>query len=256
MKRLLIVLWLSVTFINNLYGDIFIDISSPGETVIQSTPIGNSLTPHVRVDYYASGSLGTNYKLVNGGITYSQLRMHHNSHLTLSGGTVSGDLWFYENSVGEIISGRAGETRVAENSHLYITGGTIGSYIGVYDNGQAEITGGKLSGMLQIVGRGMATLSGSNFKIGGQSLPMGPLNITQLIDEGLLEVFDYSQNYNNFQYNGNLTGVLSDGHSFDLVLSFTHFTDSRGNTANLNLIPEPATILFLTLGGIILRKSR
>ena len=254
MKSLVIVLCLA-TFVGNLYGDvIYVDISSPGQTVEQSTIIGNSTTPHVRVDYYTSASPGTHYKLVNGGRTYSQLRMHNNSHLTLSGGMVNGDLWFYDNSVGDIVSGNAGYTRVTENSHLKMTGGTVGSYFGVYDNGRAEITGGHLSGVMQITGNALATLSGHDFKIGGQSMSMGQLNISQLVNNGLMQVLSFPE-YNNVQYQGNLTGFLSDGSSLNLTLSFTHFTDSRGNSANLCLIPEPATLVLLWLGGLFLRKK-
>ena len=185
MKKVITILWLLTVPINSLYGLDYVDISSPGQTVIQSTPIGNSATPHVRVDYYTTSSPGTHYQLVSGGRIYSQLWMHHNSHLNLIGGTVNGDLWFCENSYGEIISGTAGYTRMADNSHLNITGGTIGSYIGVYDNSQAEISGGNISGVLQITGRGVATLSGSDFKIGGQYLSLGPIDIPQLVDDGL-----------------------------------------------------------------------
>jgi len=242
MKKLLIFLWLLITPLYSLYGLDYIDISAPGETVIQSTPIGNSGAPHVRVDYYTSSSPGTHYKLIIGGTTYAQLRMHHNSHLTLDGGRINDDLWFYNNSYGEIISGRAGQTRTADNSHLKITGGTIGSYIGVYNNSQVEISGGHISGVLQLSGHGIATLSGSDFKIGGQSLPMGTLDISQLIEDGLLEVF-YFPGYNNYQYKGDLIGILSDNSSFGVELSITHFTDYRGDTANLILIPEPATVV-------------
>jgi hypothetical protein len=101
---------------------------------------------------------------------------------------------------------------------------------------------------------GIATLSGSNFKIGGQPLSMGALDIPQLVDDGLLDVFDYSQNFNNYQYKGNLTGVLLDGSSFDIQISFTHFTDSRGDTANLIIIPEPTTLLLLGMGGLLIRR--
>ena len=255
MRKLLLFLCFSIIPVYSLYGFDYIDISAPGETVIQSTPIGNSSAPHVRVDYYTSSMPGTHYKLVFGGITYSQLRMYHNSYLTLDGGRVNGDLWFYDDSDGQLISGRAGPTRTADNSHLKITGGTIGSYIGVYDNSQAEISGGHISGVLQITGRGIATLYGSNFKMGGQSLPVGELNLSQLVEDGLLEVFSFPE-YNNYQYKGSLTGILSDSSSFSVELSITHFTDSRGNSANLILIPEPGTVLIIGLGGLFLRKRK
>lgn len=256
MKKAIIVLWLLIAPINPLYSIDYIDISAPGQTVVQSTPIGNSSAPHVRIDYYTSSSPGTHYQLVSGGSTYSQLRMHHNSHLTLIGGIVNDSLWFNDNTYGEIISGAVGPTRTEDNSHLNITGGIIGSYIGVYDNSQMEISGGNISGVLQITGNGIATLCGSNFKIGGQSLPMGPLDIPQLVDDGLLDVLYYPE-YSNYQYKGDLTGVLFDGSSFDIDIFFTHFTDSRGATANLILTPEPATICLLGLGGLgLIRKRR
>jgi hypothetical protein len=210
----------------------------------------------VRIDYYTSVSPGTHYELVFGGKTFAHLLMYNNSHLTLFGGYVGNNLWFNDNSYGDIYSGSIGELRTTGNSRLNMTGGTTRSYVGIYDDSQATISGGNISGYMEITGNGVARLNGSDFKLGGQSLSLGALNIPQLVNQGLLQVFDYSTDYKNFQYKGILTGILSDGSSFNINLSFTHFTDSRGDAANLILIPEPATLSLLALGGLLLRRRK
>ena len=85
---------------------------------------------------------------------------------------------------------------------------------------------------------------------------MGALDIPQLVDDGLLEAFDYSQELNYYQYIGNLTGILSDGTNFNITINFSHSTDSSGDPANLILIPEPCTLLLLGMGGLLIRKRK
>jgi hypothetical protein len=249
MKKLLILFSVFMT-VSTASADIYID--APGSTIIQSTPISNFVP--VNVDYYTLTPPGTTLILTSGGSTATDLRVYHFGQLTISGGSVGGSLWMYDNSSSDIVSGYVhGYIRLFDNTHLTMSGGSnLSNWMGVFENGQAEISGGNF-GVLNVADNGQVSLFGSDFAIGGQSVS-GLLNIPQLVQEGLLTATEYPDYYN-IQYRGLLSGRLFDGTSFINNIEITHFTDGRGATANINLIPEPATLLLLGLGAVMLRRK-
>ncbi len=258
MKRVMFIFWIVIAVSNVSLGLSFIDISDPGEIVAPYGVIGNSIAPHIRVDYYTESEPGTHYKLFRRATTYGHLRMYHYSRLTVAGGTLGSDLWFLDNSSGVITSGSGPSIRTKDNSHLTITGGSVSTYIEVADNSHLDISGGEISGLMQIAGNGIATLSGSDFKVGGHAQPMGALNIAQLFADGLLVYIDNTTqaSYPHYQYRGDLSGVLFDGNSFDIELVISHFIDSGGDTANLILTPEPGTFFLLAPGVVWLCRKK
>jgi hypothetical protein len=250
MRRLVFVICLVlVTNLRTAYSDTYID--KPGTTIVQSTPISPAVP--VNVDYYTQTSPGTRLILNSGGSTPAELRLYNFAELTISGGSVGSSLWMRGDSSASLVSGSvAGYIFVMENSRLNMSGGRgLAGWIGVSDNGQAEISGG-IFGDLAVSSKALITLIGSDFKIGNQNVN-GLLNIPQLVASGLLTAYEYPD-YHNVQYEGVLSGRLLDGRLFNSNISIAHRTDGGGNTANINLVPEPATLLLLGLGGILLRR--
>lgn len=249
MKNYILIILLCITAIPKIVNaTTYID--DPGNTVVVSSPISDQ----VYVDYYTPTQPGTHVRIVPGGSTQNT-RIYNYGMLTMAGGLIVSEVWFYDNSSGDILSGNVnGYIRVTENSSLTMSGGSnLSGWMGVFDNGQAAISGGHF-GDLELTAHALVSLTGSNFRIGGQTVT-GLLDIDQLVEDGLLTPFEFPE-YSNIQYEGVLSGVLSDNTSFSSNISITHFTDGRGDTANINLIPEPATVVLMGTGACVLIRRR
>ena len=56
-------------------------------------------------------------------------------------------------------------------------------------------------------------------------------------------------------YSGTITGTLADGTALDNPFTVYNIGDFAG-TADIIVVPEPATLLLLSLGGLFLRKRK
>ncbi len=173
---------------------------------------------------------------ISGGEIGARLETWDNSHATISGGLVSGVVTA-RSSLLTMSSGVVQRSMSCnENSLVNISGGSIGTFSGawlsVHRNSQLLITGGTIDASLSVYDDGQITISGSNFAIDGITV-------------------DYGQYYaSNYPYGkGTLTGTLANGDILDG--SFNIYDD-----ASIVLVPEPATILLLSLGGLVLRKRK
>ena len=174
-----------------------------------------------------------------------------------SGGQVSA-LLARNNSTVEVLGGNIGHNLQAEgNSNIVVRGGTVGSYAHALDNGVLTIYGGVFNGPVCSNDTGTVNvkggtindwlevfdstiyLYGSNFKVGGVDLKYGD----NLRDYGTV-------GSNQFWFIGTITGTLSD--NSQLNTSFGIHTDTDGA---IIISPEPATVLLLGLGGLMLRKK-
>ena len=108
------------------------------------------------------------------------------------------------------------------NSSLDIFGGDMLDNVVARNNSSIDITGGNLYGIIDCYDDAVITLYGSNF-----NFPYGTITNST----------------------GILTGTLSNG---DLIDNRFYVHDN----ASIVLVPEPATLLLLGLGGILLRRAK
>ena len=205
-----------------------------------------------------------------GGEIRSSLGAFGRSHVTMSGGSVNGELDAFDSSqitifgaVANVLAGYAssqvtisgGATvyycDTVESSQITITDGTVDrliirnssqatisrGYMNKFwtnGNSQATMSGGSV-GYLYAYNSSQITLEGYNFAIDGT--PFGFGEITSILG-GV---------YGNEPYR-TLTGTLANGGILDSQFQIGEF-------AKIVLVPEPATLLLLGLGGLFLRKK-
>ncbi len=161
-------------------------------------------------------SFDTSQVTMSGGYT-DGLGVFNNSELTLSGGTTYA-LNAFENCQVTIKGGKVSYAFEAiQSSHVTMSGGTINNKIVLSDNAELLI-------------------SGSNFALDGNPVGFGKISSVS------------GGNYWNEPVR-RLTGTLANGDSINNEFQI-------GNYASITLIPEPATLLLLGLGGLFLRKRK
>jgi hypothetical protein len=170
---------------------------------------------------------------------FGRLYAYDNSRVTMSGGFLrnpDSGMYAYDYSQVIISGGYIGWGVEAEgNSHVTVSGGSIIHALRAVGNSHVTVSGGSLGNDCKIYAGiypsddSTMTIVGSNFAINGKKVANGIFNDDDWVF-------------------GNLTGTLADGHS----LNETFYI--YGNST-LVLIPEPATLLLLGLGAVMLRRK-
>jgi hypothetical protein len=200
---------------------------------------------------------GTHLELASGGSIY-WVTTKHNSSITLNGGLIESRIELYDESNATINNGTVNDVWAGQNSHLHIyggaitngiecyydstviiNGGTIGANVESAGDAIIEIHGGTIAGSLLSHGNGTIYLYGSDFRVGGHRLGSGD----NLRDYGTID---------GSYLTGTVTGILEDNsilnNQFNILLNDLN--------ADIIIIPEPATLVLLGLGGLWLRKRR
>ena len=205
----------------------------------------------VRLDYYTINNPGTHVDFVNGGAV-EVFYAHNYASITMTGGTVGEDLL------------------VSDYAHLAMSGGSIGHGLVAYYYASIAMTGGSIAGELDALGYATITMSGGS--VGGWIIADEDSTITVsgglvgsrlvantratiFLDGTDFEVNGYALAYgdrlSDFSNSGSITGTLADNTALD-----TDF-DIFSSGADIIIIPEPATICLLGLGGLgLLRKPK
>jgi hypothetical protein len=165
----------------------------------------------------------SNFKMDNGYTSY--LTGHNDSTIDIAGGNIyvaaSVD---YANM--KISGGSTELLEAVDDSHMNIWGGSVASQFIIQDRANVNIYGGDFS---FIRARNAPTIN----------------------------IYGYDFEYNNFAGNygdGQLTGKWSNGNSFAIDLYFETATGERTYPhLSFVLTPEPATVLLLGVGGVLLR---
>jgi len=225
----------------------------------------------VRVDWEAPG-MKTTVNLLNSGQINGYLWAYEDSHINVSGGSVdtlfaygrsqivfsagslqglsaNGNSWvdFSAGSVGN-------DLNAGGNSHIEMSGGVVNKAIEVYDSGQVQMyggvvdeyiramdsgqiffSGGSVAGDLVADDFGVLTIYGSDFAIDSQ--PFGYGELVSILGGAS---WDESTRH--------LSGTLANGDQLDNNFYI-------GHDASIILVPEPATLLLLGLGAMMLRRK-
>lgn len=237
---------------------------------------------HHTIDHTISDSVhvvnGTQVDVVSGGSIGGNLEAFDTSRVTVSGGLVHDDLWAKGYSQITISAGSIGNYfGVRDNSQVTISGGSFGWVFGAMDNSQVNVSGGSFSinffaegdSQVNFSGgsilndllareNGHVTLSGGNIEgsiYAGTEWwgPSEPNHTSIITIDGIDFAIDgdsipYGQYFASDYASGYLTGTLASG---DLLDNDFYI----GGDASIFLVPEPATLLLLGLGAVMLRKT-
>jgi hypothetical protein len=142
---------------------------------------------------------------------------------------------------------------LAEDSHLEMTGGTvtdlvvahsesevtvsggIAYHLGAIDSAMMTISGGQV-GLIDLEGFSTLMLIGSDFAINGNPIGAGELH-------SLLGDSDEDEPLRT------MTGTLASGENLNAQFRIW-------DSATITIVPEPATMVMLGIGGIVLRRRR
>jgi len=152
---------------------------------------------------------------ISDGFIGSQLDARGLSHVDISGGSI-GSLW------------------AREGGHITISGGSIRFSLQAKDTSRIDISGGSIENDLRIYNESILTIHGSDFAVDGQEFGYGQLT-SILGSDPLYEPQRY------------LTGTLVSGE----LINNSFFI---GDGGLIILVPEPATMFFLGLGSLGLRR--
>lgn len=280
-KRIILLTPLIILFFNAYSLGITIQLNDGQSHIIANTIHQNN---YIDLDWHNNITPGTSLNIVTGALIYT-VHAYYNSSIAMSGGritnihgsgnatirvsggSIEGGLYLSNtettisggtigvlvhstgNSAVAISGGSCGAFRTYNNAVGSVTGGHIESYIKTTDNSVITVSGGTLEGYLGASNNGVIYLAGTNFEVDGQMLSCGDrlssfVPLTEHIVDDRIEIWR----------TGTVTGVLADGST--LNNTFYIYDYGVGNYADIVIIPEPATMLLLGLGGLLLRRRK
>ena len=170
-----------------------------------------------------------------------RIEFYETSTGSISGGDID-TIGNYGSSILNISGGKAGVDAVAaDNSVVNMSDGIAGSYF-VWNNAKLKFSGGELNG-IWLSSNATTTLSGGSINsISSAQYSDSLKHITLICD------------VDSVNYTGSLlTGNWLNGTNFSIMLNDQSGYDSV--YSNIEFIPEPATLILLGLGGLLIRKK-
>ncbi len=155
----------------------------------------------------------------------------------------SGDITTLTVSDGaNVVSGFLG---AFDNSHVTVQGGVIAWGLVADDHSTIDVAGGDM-GWVAASSEGKVTITG------------GTMGWIEVYESGVIEIYgtDFNYGYGELtELNGLLTGILATG---EVLNSRFWRGDEEENIlpGSIVLIPEPATVLLLGIGAVLLRRRR
>jgi hypothetical protein len=160
----------------------------------------------------------------------------YSGQVTMSGGSVSGNLWAYSSSQVTMNSGSVNNFWAYDSSRITMSGGSVSGVLGVHHSSLVNWSGGSVEQYLEVGEMAALTIYGSNFAIDG--IPFVSGEITSIL----------GGSYSSEPFR-RLTGTLANG---DIINNQFQI----GDYASITLIPEPASLLLLVLGGILAIRKK
>jgi hypothetical protein len=173
----------------------------------------------------------------------------YSGNVSIGAGDLYGSGYLWNSATLSMTGGQMQSLNTFGSSSTDISGGVISSGIDVYESSNLTVSGGQVGGYLEAYDNGTVTLSGGSIS-----------GWVYAEDGAVINVYGYDFNYDPTGGNkngGELRGIWAGGEAFTL-----DFLDnlSVGSTyyghVSLHEIPEPATLLLVGLGGLILRNRR
>jgi hypothetical protein len=193
-----------------------------------------------------------------GGNISPNLYAHDNSIMTLSGGMSLTEVHAYNTSQIIMAAGGIGSLNAFGNSKISVTGGSC-QYIQAADYGVIDITGGYVSCAQAGSSYGRITISGGVTDYGPtvDRLVAGGLGgLITIVGSEFHTTGPWPRDEHGYcEITGPTTGdMILYGTLFNGVSIRSHY-DVVGNS-KIALVPEPATLLLLGFGAVVLRRER
>ena len=185
-----------------------------------------------------------------GGIISEYIYGYDNAVITFNDGLTGMDIAVYDNATVNMAGGFLGGDLVANNTAVInMTGGSVGQLIADNDS-TITWSGGSVGTAISVYGNGRIFLDGTNFRINGQVLGYGD-NLSNFVTLTEAQGEDSEEDY----YIGTVTGTLSDESYFSETFYIYNVGEFEGS-ADIIILPEPATLMLLGLGGMAALKRR
>jgi len=200
-------------------------------TINDSEGIGGNINQGLELWDYSNGYFW------KGGHVSGQVLMQGDSRCYLRDSIFDlNGLSLYENSMFEIQAGsgtlETSDFFLNDHSSATILGGSVSSNVFTLDDySRMDVLGGNITGSFTANGSSFLIFDGGGFKLDGQSLPGG----------------DYKS-----LGTGRLTGVLRDGSLLDVQISII---DEAWLRIDETIVPEPATLVLMFFGAMLIRKK-
>ncbi len=170
---------------------------------------------------------------VSGG-RINNFRVYDSSQATISGGWIS-ILSPKDSSQVTVSGGQMGALSASDSSQVTVSGGQMGDLC-ASDSSQVTISGGVLEEALIVDSHGTMAIYGSDFAVDGT--PVGYIELSSILGGPFRN-----------EPHRRLTGTLASGEPINNDFQI-------GHSAKIVLVPEPATLLLLGFGGLMLKRKR
>jgi hypothetical protein len=182
---------------------------------------------------------GTTISMFGGQVGY--LHMRDASTFNMSGGQINGFIF------------------TSNTSTFNLSDGTLNVAGGFEFDGNVNISGGNITGW--------GKFANSPYYGGVVNITGGNLNFSSLMPYGELNIHGGLLNIGNYAWSGGTTNIFGYGFNYDSVgqVLTGYLSDHNQFTINqvssfdyqhINLVPEPVSLCFLVLGGVLLRLNK
>jgi len=207
----------------------------------------------VWLDHDTINNPGTRLNVASGG-SIGRLFAFNNASVTMSGGTIEGELHAVDNATVNMILGSVHDLQAGNDATITMTGGST-DILAANDNSIVTMSGGLINDIIVAGQDGTMFLEGDGFTVTDLDGNMTSLSYgDKLSNFGTFVEFQPDETFQDY-FSGTITGTLIDDSVLDIEFRIYN-TGINSGTADIVIIPEPVTLFLLGLGAMSVLRSR